>query len=39
VGAVLVQVLMEIDPRYPSVDAATREALQKARAKLEAEAG
>ena len=36
VGAVLVHTLMEIDPRYPSVDAETRGALDAAKAKLEA---
>lgn len=38
VGAVLVQALVEIDPRYPVADAAAQEALQQARAQLEAEA-
>jgi len=38
VGAILVRTLMDIDPRYPNVDAATREALRQARVKLEAEA-
>ncbi len=38
VSAVLVQALVEIDPRYPVPDAATRQALAQARAALEAEA-
>jgi PPK2 family polyphosphate:nucleotide phosphotransferase len=38
VGAVLVHALMEIDPQYPILDAAEREALQRARAQLEAQA-
>jgi PPK2 family polyphosphate:nucleotide phosphotransferase len=37
-GAVLVRTLMEIDPRYPTVDPQTRQALQEARIKLEAQA-
>jgi PPK2 family polyphosphate:nucleotide phosphotransferase len=38
VGAVLVRTLMEIDPQYPTVDPKTRQALQQAKVKLEAEA-
>jgi PPK2 family polyphosphate:nucleotide phosphotransferase len=38
VGAVLVRTLMELDPQYPTVDPETREALQNARVKLEAQA-
>jgi PPK2 family polyphosphate:nucleotide phosphotransferase len=37
-GAVLVRTLIEIDPHYPTVDPETRQALQEARVKLEAEA-
>jgi PPK2 family polyphosphate:nucleotide phosphotransferase len=38
VSAVLVHALMEIDPQYPIPDAGEREALQRARAQLEAQA-
>ncbi|MGO9906774.1 MAG: polyphosphate kinase 2 family protein [Solirubrobacteraceae bacterium] len=38
VGTAIVLALMEIDPRYPEVDANAREELQQARAQLEAEA-
>jgi PPK2 family polyphosphate:nucleotide phosphotransferase len=38
VGAVLVQTLAEIDPRYPKVDPEEQQELEKARLKLEAEA-
>jgi PPK2 family polyphosphate:nucleotide phosphotransferase len=38
VGAVIVQALVEIDPRYPVPDQATRHALEQARVALEAEA-
>jgi PPK2 family polyphosphate:nucleotide phosphotransferase len=37
-GAVLVHRLVEIDPRYPTLDGEARAALRDARAKLEAEA-
>jgi PPK2 family polyphosphate:nucleotide phosphotransferase len=37
-GAVLARTLMEIDPQYPTVDPETRQALQEARIKLEAQA-
>jgi PPK2 family polyphosphate:nucleotide phosphotransferase len=37
-AAVLVQALIEIDPRYPEISAAQREALLDVRARLEAEA-
>ncbi len=38
VSAVLAQTLIEIDPRYPTVDPDTRKALEQARLGLEAEA-
>jgi hypothetical protein len=38
-AAVIVSTLMEIDPRYPTVDAATRRELLEAKAELEAETG
>jgi PPK2 family polyphosphate:nucleotide phosphotransferase len=38
VGAVLVQTLTEIDPRYPTVDPKSRQALLQVRAQLEREA-
>ena len=38
VGAVLVHALMEIDPQYPMLGAAERDALQRVRAELEAQA-
>lgn len=38
VGAVLVHALMEIDPQYPVLGAAERDALAQARAQLEAQA-
>jgi PPK2 family polyphosphate:nucleotide phosphotransferase len=37
VAAVLVETLTQIDPRYPTVDADARAALERARAELEAE--
>jgi PPK2 family polyphosphate:nucleotide phosphotransferase len=37
-GAVLAHTLIEIDPQYPTVDPETRQALQEARIKLEAQA-
>ncbi len=37
-GAVIVRTLMEIDPQYPTVDPKTRQALQEAKIKLEAQA-
>jgi PPK2 family polyphosphate:nucleotide phosphotransferase len=38
-AAVIAQTLIDIDPRYPEPDAATRQELLQARAELEAEAG
>jgi PPK2 family polyphosphate:nucleotide phosphotransferase len=38
-AAVIVNALKEIDPRYPTVDAATRRELLEAKAELEAEVG
>jgi len=38
VSAVLARTLMEIDPRYPTVDAAKRKELAETRAVLESEA-
>lgn len=37
-AAVIVQTLLDIDPRYPSVEPSARDSLQKARLQLEAEA-
>jgi PPK2 family polyphosphate:nucleotide phosphotransferase len=37
VGALIVHALLEIDPRYPSVEPSAREALEQARDQLEAE--
>jgi hypothetical protein len=39
VGAVLVSKLIEIDPHYPTLNAAARRTLDAAKVQLEAEAG
>lgn len=36
-GAVIVHTLIEIDPRYPTLDAETDRALEQAKCELEAE--
>jgi hypothetical protein len=37
-GAVIVDALIDIDPRYPTIDAEAREALQEVKKSLEAQA-